>query len=299
MTALESTGPDLIDVDMLHGPPRLEPLMRALRLVPYPVSTGLLAAMAVTDGLVRRGRLRRALTWAASRGAAGRDRWRIALALLANHGRFVAEEALLGVQSVDDLRRGASVVGGEHLAALPGGAILLGFHLGPPKTWLVLRALGYPVRFAGRLEAAARDSRWQPALDAGDAIRLPDDSPQARLGGLFRIRKALKSGSLVYMTADGPFGREAFRIDLTGGPVVVRSGWLAVRRATRVPTLPVLTYRRGHQRMIVIHPPLPDPDVDAAHDAAACHRVLAPLIEDYVRQFPTQCRWVAMPRWST
>jgi hypothetical protein len=108
-----------------------------------------------------------------------------------------------------------------------------------------------------------------------------------------------RAGALVYVMADGPFGREAFRIDLQGGPLVVRVGWLALRRATGVPTLPVLTHREGNQRVIVIHPPLPDPDGDAVRDAAACRAALTPLVDAYVRRFPTQCRWVAIPRWPT
>ncbi len=283
---------------MFRGPARLRLLIRMLRQFPFPVTQQILAGLAITDGLVRRRRYRRASNWAAERGATGFARRRIALALLANHGRFVAEEALLGVERIDDLRRDVVVRGEEHIRTLSGGAILLGFHLGPPKTWLALRALGYPVRFAGRLEAAAHDPRWLPSLESRDVIRLPDGNPQARLGGLYRIRNLLQSGALVYVTADGPFGREAFRIDLQGGPLVVRLGWFSLRRATGVPTFPVLTYREGNQRVIVIHPPLPRPDNDGVCDAAACRAALAPLIEAYVRQFPTQCRWVAMPRWS-
>jgi lauroyl/myristoyl acyltransferase len=293
----DAFDPGWLEVDMFHGPARLGPLMRLLRRVPLPVTERILAALALADGVVRRGRFRRASAWAAGRGATGWDRRRIALALLANHGRFVAQETLMGVKHLDDLRRDVVVLGEEHLRSLSSGAMLLGFHLGPPKTWLVLRALGYPLRFAGRLETAARDPRWQAPLEAGDVIRLPDGDPQARLRGLHRIRSLLREGALVYVTADGPFGREAFRIDLQGGPLVLRVGWLALRRATRVPTLPVLTYREGNQRVIVIHPPLPDPDGDAVRDAAACRAALTPLLDRYVRRFPTQCRWVAMPRW--
>ena len=290
-------GPGGVEAGMFHGPARLRPLMRLLRRAPLPVTERILAALALADGLVRRGRFRRASAWAADRGATGWDRRRIALALLANHGRFVAEEALLGVKCADDLRRAVVILGEEHLRAVSGGAILLGFHLGPPKTWLILRALGYPLRFAGRLETATRDPRWQASLDAGNAIRLPDGDPHARLRGLHRIRSLLRDGALVYITADGPFGREAFRIELQGGPLLVRAGWLALRRATGVPTLPVLTYRQGNTRVIVIHPPLPDPVGDAVRDAAACRAALTPLIDAYVSRFPTQCRWVAMPRW--
>jgi lauroyl/myristoyl acyltransferase len=269
-----------------------------LRALPYPLTSGLLATAALAEGVLLNGRFRRALWWARDRGFGPAGRWRLAAELLANHGRFVAEEAVLGISSVSDLARNVRVLGAERLVSSQEmGALLLGFHLGPPKTWLVLRSLGYPVRFAGRLDAAARDRRWDRAISAGEAIRLPGSDPHARTAGLYRIRNALKDGARVYMTADGPFGAEAFRIDLDGGPVVIRSGWLAVRRATRVPTFPVLTWREGGTRVIEVHPALPDLDPDPQLDLAACRNSLAPLIAAYVQRFPEQCRWVAMPRW--
>lgn len=287
-----------IDAELFQGPRRLRRVIPWLRKLPPGASAGFLAVLAVADG-VARGRFRRAAAWAAAQGATGLAPWRIALGLLANHGRFVAEEALVGVDSSDDLARDVVVLGGERLAATPSGALLLGFHLGPPKTWLHLRAAGLPVRFAGRLEAAADDPRWDAAIASGAVIRLPDGDPQARLLGLMRMRQLLHEGALVYVTADGPFGREAFTIDLPGGPLVVRHGWLALRCAAGVPTFPVLTYRDGGRRVIVIHPPLPAAEADPGRDADVCRGVLTPLIADYVRRFPTQCRWVAMPRWTS
>jgi hypothetical protein len=44
----------------------------------------------------------------------------------------------------------------------------------------------------------------------------------ARLGGLYQIRDLRRNGPLVYLTAESPFGREAFRLDLPGAPMVVR-----------------------------------------------------------------------------
>lgn len=282
--------------EMFAGPRKLRRLIPVLRRCPRNLAEGVLAVVALGDG-VRRGRYSSALRWAAAQGLTGPTGHRTALALLANHGRFVAEEALLGVRDMADLARNVDIDGAEHLPAAPGGALLLGFHLGPPKTWMRLRALGYPVRFAGRLASAGRDVRWQAALDAGAVIRLPDGDAGSRVRSLLHMRRLLADGALVYVTADGPFGRTAFSIDLPGGPLVVRQGWLALRRATQVPTLPVLTWRDGGRRIIRIHPPLPPVDDDARRDAEACQAVLAPLIEAYVRQHPTQCRWVAMPRW--
>lgn len=63
----------------------------------------------------------------------------------------------------------------------------------------------------------------------------------------------------MYLSADGPFGREAFRFDLPGESMIVRAGWLALRQLPRAPTFPVLTHRDGKRQVIVIHPALPPP----------------------------------------
>lgn len=291
--------PRRFSVGMFPGPPRLRPLMPLLRRLPPALSRHLLAILSVCDGLVRFARFRRTLAWAALQGASGWTRWQLAVAVLANHGRFVADEAAIGVANSDDLCKGTVIEGAEYLSAASEGAILLGFHLGPPRTWLVLRELGYPVRIAGRLEAARGNPAWREAFEMQEAVRLPAGDTVGRLSGLYRIRKLLLDGALVYITADGPFGREAFRIELPGGLLVVRIGWLALRRQTRVPVLPLLVHRDRGRRVIVVHPPLPDPDEDPERDAARCKAALAPLIEAYVRRYPDQCRYVALPRWPT
>ena len=86
---------------------------------------------------------------------------------------------------------------------------------------------------------------------------------------------------------------------LPGGPLIARAGWLALRRLTRAATLPVFIHRAGRRRVIVIHPSLPGPASAADEDAAACHAAPAPLIAEYARRFPTQCRYLAFPPWFT
>lgn len=289
---------ELLTPEMFGGPAALRGVMPILRVCPPTLGRRVVATLAVVDGVVRRGRYAEASAWAAAQGFGAWKRQRVALALLANHGRFVAEEALLGVETTKELARDVTVLGGERLTAYPGGALLLGFHLGPPKTWLRLRALGYPVCFAGRLATTLADPRWQAAVEAGVVIRLPEGEPASRVQSLLRMRRRLEEGALVYVTGDGPFGREAIRIDLPGSPLALRAGWLALRRATGVPTLPVLTWQETGRRIIAVHPPLPPPEADPSRDAAACLAVLAPLVREYVRRHPTQCRWLAMPRWN-
>jgi hypothetical protein len=167
----------------------------------------------------------------------------------------------VGVSSAEAVRRDVVLEGADHLRAAGAGAILLGFHLGSPRTWFRLRALGYPVRLAGRLEASVHDPRWAEALAARDAVRLPDGTPRDRLAGLYQIRDLLRGGALVFLTADGPFGREAFRLDLPGGPLIVRTGWLALRETGPHP--PVwASGRQGSRRR---RPPsLPPPDATRA-----------------------------------
>ena len=285
---------------MFHTSRRLDRLVRLLRPLPRPLGEEILAAVAVADGLIHAARFHRACAWAAAQpGETGRRSWRLALALLANHGRFCGEEAFVGATGPDAVRRQVVVEGAEHLDAARAGAMLLGFHLGSPRTWFRLRALGYPVRLAGRLEGSVGDPRWAAALEARDAVRLPDGTARDRLTGLYQIRELLRGGALVFLAADGPFGREAFRFDLPGGPLVVRRGWLALRRVTQAPTLPVLAHRDGKRHVIVIHPALPSPAGDVERDAVVCREALTPLIETYVRRFPAQCRYLALPHWST
>jgi lauroyl/myristoyl acyltransferase len=284
---------------MFHSSPRLRRLVPLLRVFPRGPSEAILAGLAVVDGLLRSGRFRQALAWARAQPGTRRPAWRLAVALLANHGRFCAEEALLGVRTTAAPASDVVVEGGEHLPAAGTGAILLGFHLGPPRIWFHLRTLGYPVRLGGALVTSIWDARWRTMIDRGEVVYIPAGAVAARVPGLLQIRDLLRNGEMVYLAADGPYGREAFRVDLPGAPLIARNGWLALRRLSRVLTVPVLIHREGRRRVIVIHPPLPPPIPDPEQDAAECQRVLRPLIEAYVRRFPSQCRYLAFPPWST
>jgi hypothetical protein len=283
---------------MFHTSPRLRHLVRLLRPFPRGLSEAILAGAAVVDGLVRSGRFRQAYAWAAAQPGTGGPPWRLALALLANHGRFCAEEALLGVSTIAAPASDVVVEGANHLPAAGTGAILLGFHLGPPRAWFHLRTLGHPVRLGGALVTSIGDTRWKALIDTGDVLHLPGGAPAARLAGLYQIRDLLRRGELVFLAAEGPFGREGFRVDLPGGPLIARVGWLALRRLTGALTFPILVHRDGRRRVIVIHPALPPPPGDLAGDAAQCRMALAPLLESYVRRFPAQCRYLAFPPWA-
>jgi lauroyl/myristoyl acyltransferase len=282
-----------IEPGMFRGPKRLDPCLPLLRRIPAPIARSFIIGLAIGDGILRKDRLRSAIAWAGAQAEG--SKWPLAFALLANHGRFIADEAMIGVGDASKWPQRVRIEGRERLAALSGGAILLGFHLGPPRTAFMLRSLGIPVHLTGRLQSADRDGRWAGALQASQAVRLPAGAPRGRAEGLHHIRGLLRRGALVYLAADGPFGREAFRIDLPGGPLVARLGWFTLRRITGVPTLPVLTWQSRGGRVIAIHPPLPPPHPDAAADAESCRSALTPLVEDYVRRFRAQCRYLAFP----
>jgi lauroyl/myristoyl acyltransferase len=264
------------------GPQKLRWLVPLLGRIPRRTSGNLLAALNVLRGLTSRYRWRVATTWAAAQARSRWDRYRLTFALFANHGRFMADEIRFWRDEAEDLDRDVTIEGREHLDALQGGAILLGWHVGPPVTGRTLAALGYPVRTAGRLGDADEGAGKTP-------------TPRERADGLQHARVLIRNGTWLYMAADGR-GREAFRIDVPGRDVIIRAGWLALRRVTGAPVLPVVCRRDGARRIITVHPPLPGLSPDRAEDEARCRTVLSAILNDYARRYPEQCRYVLVSR---
>jgi lauroyl/myristoyl acyltransferase len=264
--------------------------MRALDPLPWPWGEDILAKLFVAKAFIRPSRLRKALAWAGHYPLAGRSRWQLALSCCAHHGRFVARQALLGIRTPDDLRRHVILKGEAHLTAVSTGAILLGFHMGPPGVAVALRAAGHRVTWMGGRRAFRTrwNEAWQPFRQASDTLTLSrrSASPGAVL---YRARRLLLDGGTLYVAAERGSGREAFQVALPGASARIRSGWLVLRRQCAVPVLPVLTHLEGRTQVITICPPLPPPEPDQARDLEVCRVRLAALLEDYVRRFPEQC----------
>jgi lauroyl/myristoyl acyltransferase len=266
---------------------------RGLGWLPWPWGEDIMAALGVAQAVLRPARFRQALRWAAAQPGR-RDPHRLAVSLLAHHGRFIAQDAHVGIRTADQLRAKLVAEGLEHLRQRPPGRglILLGFHLGPVGTPRALRVLGY------RVNAAISGRRHRTALPmtpgGGETIPLYGPSRQGDARALRRAVELLRAGEIVYITADGRVGTESFQIPLPGGPLVVRAGWLALRRLTGAATHPVLMHIEGPRRVITIHPALPPPAPVPDDDVAGCRAALTVLIEEYVRRFPEQCRSLAL-----
>jgi len=144
-------------------PPRrsaaLWALWMALDLLPRPWAEEILAGLFMIVGLARPGRRRAALAWARAQRAP--HPWWLAARVCGYLGRWVARMRTLGFRRPEDLRANVVLEGGEHLAAVRGAAILLGFHLGPHGAGdLTLRVIGVPVTFVGWTDRAAVLGRW-------------------------------------------------------------------------------------------------------------------------------------------
>jgi len=183
------------------------------------------------------------------------------------------------------------VEGAEHLAAVSGPAIMLGFHVGPDSGDLPLRILGHPVTFLGRSDRNAAIGWW------GDAWRpFVESSPlsfsagrQDRWAGvLYTARQTLLDGGKVYIMADGS-GREAFRLPLSVGEWPIRAGWVTLHQLTGAPVLPLLNHLAGRRHVMTLHPPLPALASSTPLDLEAWRDRLARLMQDYVARFPEQC----------
>ncbi|MBI1725842.1 MAG: hypothetical protein HYR50_01085 [Candidatus Rokubacteria bacterium] len=278
---------------MIARPPQYSPLvwalMLALDVLPWPWGERILAGVFVVKSFVQVSKLRGALRWASARSAGRRDRWRLALATCAHHGRAVARSAIVGLRDPATLLPFLVLRGEEHLRSASGGVILLGFHLGMPNNDVALRLMGHRVRWLGgrRIRGLWTRPAWQPYLDQRDDLVIVK-GPGARGGVLRRACRALLDGETLYVTADGA-GREAFRVPLPGAPMVVRTGWVTLREHAGATVLPVLAHREGSSHVVTIHPPLP---ADLVASAAALGR----LLEEYARHFPEQCYTLAFPR---
>ena len=271
-------------------------MLRCLNMLPAAWAEASLAFGALAQGLLRPSRRRRAYRWAASQPDV-RDPRRLAGALLAERGRFLAAATQVGVRDPEELRRRLAVEGREHLdaAAQRGGVLLVGLHLGSAATALALKVAGYPLVFTGR----GRGPLW-PRAPARWIVPAPEDLIQwtdvaSRVIALRRIQRRLVARGMVYMAADGD-GQDAFTIPLPGGDVAVRGGWLAVRRTPDVSALPVLAHTEDAWLRVRIHPPFPASVADRSADLAACRAHLTPIVAEFVRQWPEQCFMLALGR---
>ena len=267
--------------------PALWALLLVLDVLPWPWGEDIAARLLMVAGISQRSRRRRAVAWASYQS--GRRPWSLALALCAFRGRCVARSALLGLRRPEDLRRHVVVRGAEHLAA-PGGAILLGFHVGPPNADVALRALGHQLAWLGGLRASRGWSRaaWRPFLDPSEHLSA-EGGEEFWVGLLHRARRILLAGGRLFIVADSHRGREAFRVSLPGGPMIIGEGWLSLHRQTGARVLPVLSHLEGRAQIITIHPPLPPWGGDPVLEMRARQEILGRLLNDYVRRFPEQC----------
>lgn len=262
-------------------------LIIAFDVLPWPWGEDLFSGLFAIAGMLRPSRRRRALAWA--RQQPGRSRWRLAVALCAFLGRWTARYRLLGVRSPGDLRRRLVVEGLRHLHTVPGPAILLGFHIGPPHARLGLELLGHRVTsvvFVPR----DRPGWWRPAwwpLFASSPDLSPDGNRDRWLATLYRASGILRDGGTIHLMADG-FGRELCRIPLPGGPAVIRGGWLNLQRHTGARVFPMLTHLQGRTQVVTIHPELALETVSPG-TPVPWEDTLASLLRAYVARFPEQC----------
>jgi hypothetical protein len=270
--------------------------MLGLDVLPWPWGEDILAGVVAAVTVVRAARRRTALAWAAAQRPRGR--WRLAAAVCAFRGRWVARMFLLGLRSPDDLRAQLRVEGEEHLTAVPGGAILLTFHLGPPTVHVPVRLLGHSVRYVGRHDRTAVagwfGEAWRPLVAPTPLSSGGDGGTQRWVAVLDSARKTLLGAGKICIMADGGGRQVLFRIELPGEPMIIRPAWWTLHRLTGVPVLPATTHLEGRKQVVTIHPPLPMQEPDPARRLEAWRGTLTSLVADYVRRFPEQCPALAV-----
>jgi lauroyl/myristoyl acyltransferase len=274
-------------------------LMIALDVLPWPWGEDIAAKLFGVIGLLRRDRRTRALAWA--RRQPGQAPWRLAHALCAFLGRWAVRSKLLGLRGPDDFRRRLAVEGEERLGVGAGrpGVILLAFHIGPPNADIGLKIFGHRVSsvvWGRRDQPGWWGSPWRSVF-ASNPDLVASGNPDRWLSVLYRARRILLDGGIVYVMADGA-GRELVSIPLPGGPVIIRAGWFNLQRHTRARVLPILTHTDGRRQVIAIHPELSMTEADLADGRPRWQAELGALLADYVRRFPEQCFGLAFRPWG-
>ena len=270
-------------------------LLMILDILPWPWGEDIVAGLFMIGGLALPRRRRAALAWAEACRAP--HRWRLAAKICAFLGRWVARSRTLGVRTPAELRRHLVIEGEEHLA-LPGAAILLGFHLGPPGNDLTCPVLGYPVTFFGWSDRAASmgwwSQAWRPFVEPTPlSFASRDDDRWTAV--LYTARQRLLAGQKIYILADGK-GKASFSLPLSVGEWSMRRGWITLHQLTGAPVLPVLHRLDGRRHVMTIHPPLPALEPDSPRPFEAWQHTLTGLVEDYVRRCPEQCPLPALIR---
>ena len=270
---------------------------RCFDVLPWPIGV---ECLAIGRGLTMlpgpRGQ--RARAWAAHHRSSRTSQWQLAFDVLSHRVRFHAISALVGARHPDLLKSRIEVRGEEHLtrAQSHGATLLVGFHIGPPGTFLALRLRGLKLLFVGLLDVSGRWHRpaWEPYLDPSETISIHRSDVTSGTRALQRARSRLAAGGTAMVMADGPVGHELCRIPVRGADIILRRGWFALRRLTGATTLPVLSHWTNHRRVIEFGLPLPPPDDDVDRDASACSAALAPILSAYVDRHPEQCPLLAL-----
>jgi len=273
---------------------RVWALLILLDVLPWPLGEDILAGLFLVVGLARPSRRRRALNLARS---IGHDRpWRVAAAQCAFLGRWVARMYLLGIRRPEDLRRILVTEGAHNLDGVPGPAILLGFHLGPPGGDVIFRTLGVAATYLGWRDRDATlawwSEEWRPFARSAPLSRARgerDNWPAV----LYQGRQILLDGGKVHIRADGE-GREVFRLPLSIGEFPIAAGWLTLHRLTGAPVVPVLHHLDGRRQVVAISPALPAVNLDRPEGVGVWRERLTDLVEDYLRRFPEQCPHLAL-----
>lgn len=204
-------------------------------------------------------------------------------------GRFRARHALIGLTSPAALAAVVRIDGREHLPDR--GAVLLGFHVGPPVVGEALCVSGVPVlSVAGRRHSRQWSRQaWAPVRHLSEAFSLTED-PSVLGGALYRMRRRLTEGEHVYVMGDGLKGRVAFTLQVHDGRVLkMKSGWLLLARHTGAPVVPVTTHYEGPTQVVTFHPPLPPIDMNRIEDLAQYQTLLQGILERFAAAHPEQC----------
>jgi KDO2-lipid IV(A) lauroyltransferase len=183
----------------------------------------------------------------------------------------------------------------DRAVATKRGIILISGHIGTVHIGFnILRALGYEIHLLKEGNPATRRSTRFRHFDPNEFTIFTHDAPLSD-GEKERTLEILRSGGIIFYTADSRGGRKKVEVSFLGRTMGFPSGMLCFAHKTNAMVLPFIhLYRRGKIKLI-FKEPIDGGWKEGEKDYRRIMGDFAKLLEYYIQTYPESYRGIYGP----